>query len=140
MVAEGAAGVATALPPAGGLAAAGAGELVPVEELLDEGRAPPTPPSMVKGPAKARSGEFPSSKASKIQHFISISYHLCDESQLTFTAIFNLERNLPDVLHVLSIDIGSNGHDGLKSSRGTLCQNDLRNSCNGRVDPRNDGL
>lgn len=65
-VADGAAGVAAAaLPPAGGLAAAGWGELVPVEEVLDEeGRVPPTPPSMVKGPAKARSGEFPSSKAS----------------------------------------------------------------------------
>lgn len=58
--ADGAAGAAPPLPPAGAFGGAG---LAPVDEL--EVEAAPVPPSIVKGPAKARSGEFPSSKASR---------------------------------------------------------------------------
>lgn len=54
------------LPAAGAGAAATGGALEPEEEEvpLPAGRLPPTPPSIVKGPAKARSGDVPSSKAS----------------------------------------------------------------------------
>lgn len=57
-------------PPVAGEAGAAAGTEfdVPTVVLEELAGLPPTPPSMVKGPAKARSGEFPSSKA-------SINYH-----------------------------------------------------------------
>lgn len=59
---EAGAAAAAGEPPAGEAgAAAGLDELLepPVPAGL-----PPVPPSIVKGPANARSGEFPSSKAS----------------------------------------------------------------------------
>lgn len=69
-MAEGEAGAAAllagGLPPAGEAGAA-AGTALGVPTVVFEPLAglPPRPPSIVKGPAKARSGEFPSSKASK---------------------------------------------------------------------------
>lgn len=66
---DGAAGLVPVLPPEEGWAAApplaaGAEDEVELLPPADE-KLPPVQPSMEKGPAKARSGELPSSKASK---------------------------------------------------------------------------
>lgn len=66
-VVAGASGVTT-LPLAGGATAGEEEEATtgaPLDVVaLDEERVPPTAPSIVKGPANARSGDVPNSKAS----------------------------------------------------------------------------
>lgn len=63
----GEAGAAAALAPAGvaGEAGEAPGTALGVASVLIPAGLPPVPPSIVKGPANARSGEVPSSKASE---------------------------------------------------------------------------
>lgn len=122
---EGAAGVAAALLPGAG--AGEPGELAVVFEVVPEGL-PPTPPSIVKGPAKASLGDVPSSKASiniidkslvGLTTTINLNFDIFSQ-KLTVIRVIDFERNLPNIFHISSIHIGSNCAERNKSIRFTL--------------------